>query len=527
MTEATISRWELYERAVPVTDPAWRLDTLVAPARHYATNGIRLGRDGRLWIAQVLGRHLTSLDVHDGSQRVEVPLGAGLCGPDDLAFDDHGNTYCTEPHDGRVTRVSSTGAVDVWADGLPGANGITVSADGRLFIDECRPGGRLIEVDVPEPGRWRVVTDGLGMPNALHMAADGWLHLPEVSANRVLAVDPATGAQRVAVADVHAPSAVKCDARGRIHVTEAGSGRVTRVDPSTGERRTVAALEPGLDNLAIAADGTIYVSSFVTGSIRRIAPANGAVTDISPPGLLTVDTVSVASDGRIIVSDRMSVVAINADRALDRLACVPVDMQFAITGAAIVDDVLFVVAVDGRLLRRTNGQAGFRPLEDLPAGVTAVAPEDGRDPRVHVAVRGDAIAVDPGGGVRRTQATGLACVTALAAHGGAIAACDRADGTVVVLGTTTETWTGFRDPSALALTAEAVFVAECAARQVVRVDRATGQRTVVARDMPFGAPVRGHDNGVGPPSLCAQEDGAVLVGCSGDASVRRLAPARS
>ena len=43
-----------------------------------------------------------------------------------------------------------------------------------------------------------------------------------------------------------------------------------------------------------------------------------------------------------------------------------------------------------------------------------------------------------------------------------------------------------------------------------------------ATEMPFGSPLAGHANGVGPPSLCVAADGSVFVGCSGDASVRRL-----
>ena len=215
MNEHT-SRWGLYEPDEPAATAGWRLETFVAAARHYPTNGIRVASDGRLWITQVLGRHITSLDPTTNEQRVVVPLGGGLLGPDDLAFDRFGNTFVTEPHDDRVSRVSRDGVVEVWADGLPSANGITISRDGRLFIDECRPDGRLVEIDVDEPNQWRVVVGELGMPNALEMGPDGWLYLPEVSASRVLAVDPDTGATRVAVDDVFAPSAVKFDHRGRL-----------------------------------------------------------------------------------------------------------------------------------------------------------------------------------------------------------------------------------------------------------------------------------------------------------------------
>ena len=114
-------------------------------------------------------------------------------------------------------------------------------------------------------------------------------------------------------------------------------------------------------------------------------------------------------------------------------------------------------------------------------------------------------------------------VTATAAWGDAVVVCDRASGIVELdVEGNRQVFTDFVDPAAVALSSDAVFVAEEAARRVVRVDRATGERTVLATALPFGSPVAGIANGAGPPSLCADRDGSLIVGCSGDASIRRL-----
>lgn len=515
------SRWGLYEAAEPLAASGWRLATIVAPARHYPTNGIRVASDGRLWITQVLGRHITSLDPVTNEQRVVVPLGGGLLGPDDLAFDRDGNTFVTEPHDDRVSRISHDGVVEVWADGLPSANGITMSRDGRLFIDECRPGGRLVEIDTDEPNQWRVVAGELGMPNALEMGPDGWLYLPEVSASRVLAVDPDSGATRVAVDDVFAPSAVKFDHRGRLVVTEAGAGNVTVVDLETGERRVLTHIAPGLDNLAFADTTTLYVSSFVTGAIYRIGLEDGDTEVRSSPGLITANGLSPSSDGGLIVSDRLSVVEVDRSGALRRLACLPVDMQFSISAAVSTGATLCVLTADGRLMQRPSSNQPFVELSisglaDSPTCLTLL------DTRLLVGAGTDALAVDESGMVHRQIATGLR-ISALAAHDDSVVVCERGTGTVALFDRGTATvWTGFSDPAAVAVTADAVFVAEQAARRVVCVARTTGERTIAAADLPFGSPLAAHANGVGPPSLCAAADGSVFVGCSGDASVRRL-----
>ena len=71
--------------------------------------------------------------------------GSGFVAPDDIAFDDGGVLFATEVMDGRVSARLPNGATRVVAADLPGANGI-VFHRGRLFVDEFRPGGRILEL---------------------------------------------------------------------------------------------------------------------------------------------------------------------------------------------------------------------------------------------------------------------------------------------------------------------------------------------------------------------------------------------
>ena len=185
--------------------------------------------------------------------------------------------------------------------------------------------------------------------------------------------------------------------------------------------------------------------------------------------------------------------------------------------------MLAACTTDGRLMHRQSSAQGFRELSIAAAhdSLTCIAILGAL---VLVGAGSDVLAVDQSGAVRRSIATGLR-ISAVASHDESVVVCERGTGTVALFDSGTATvWTGFTDPAAVALTADAVFVAEEASRQVVCVARATGERTIAATEMPFGSPLAGHANGVGPPSLCAAADGSVFVGCSGDASVRRLSP---
>src|ERR1700761_7101358 len=128
----------------PTVADGWRLERLTPPSRLFGANGLRTGPDGRIYIAQVTGSQISALDVGTGRVETVSAKGGDIIAPDDVAFDSSGNLYATEVMDGRVSVREPGGATRVLRDDLPCANGITVHR-GRLFINECREGGRLME----------------------------------------------------------------------------------------------------------------------------------------------------------------------------------------------------------------------------------------------------------------------------------------------------------------------------------------------------------------------------------------------
>ena len=279
------NRWTTYVDTETTVAPGWRLDTVVAPSRLGGANGIVWSPDDRLMVTQVFGSQVTAIEVRAGTHQVYAPLGGGIAAPDDGAFGYDGTFFATEPMNATVSARQPDGTYRTLRDDLPAANGMTVSTDGRrLFVDEFRPGGRLLELDPAGEKAPTVLAEDLAMPNAFAMGPDGALWFPQVLAGEIWRYDLDTKTLERRFTDLATPTAVKFDRSGRLLTSEGAAGRLTRIDLATGARETLAQVNPGIDNFAIAADGRLFVSHFTYG---RVAEVTGGVERVlSPSGLI-------------------------------------------------------------------------------------------------------------------------------------------------------------------------------------------------------------------------------------------------
>jgi sugar lactone lactonase YvrE len=276
----------------------WRIERVTAPSRLFGANGLRTGPDGRVYIAQVTGSQISALDPRTGHVEAFAAKGGEIVAPDDVAFDASGNLFATEVMDGRVSMRDTAGRTRVLRDDVPSANGITFHRD-RLFIGECREGGRLLEFDL-SGGPPRVLLDSVPSPNAMEVGPDGLLYFPVMGANEIWRVDPDGGEPECVAAGLGVPDSVKFDPHGYIVSTQVASGQVLRIDPRSGEQRLLAQLSPGLDNCTFVGD-RVLVSNF-TGEITEIAP-DGETRTVLPGGLNWPLDLAVGHDGRLYIAD--------------------------------------------------------------------------------------------------------------------------------------------------------------------------------------------------------------------------------
>jgi len=512
----------------------WRIERLTAPSRLFGANGLRTGPDGRIYVAQVTGSQISALDLETGLLDTVSAKGGDIIAPDDVAFDPSGNMYATEVMDGRVSVRDTRGGTRVLRDDLPCANGITVHR-GRLFINECRDGGRLMELD-GSGSIVRILAENLPSPNAMEVGPDGMLYFPVMTANEIWRVDPDSKVhsepQRVAC-DLGVPDAVKFDAEGFIVSTQVASGQVLRVDPRSGSQTVLAQLTPGLDNLTFAA-GRLFVSNF-TGEITEIL-AGGDTSTVVPGGLNWPLDLAVGDDGNLYVADGTYFYVVRADGSLET-----VGMLFSpgypgfVRGLAATGPGEFVVTTSGGQLARYRPGANetdylatdFDQLYGVATGPgdTVVFAELGTG-RV-LALRSGSV---------ETLASSLCDPVGVAfdPDGNPLVAESGAGRVVRLSGSSAETVAdGLRRPQGILVVDGQLYVVDAGAKEVIAFDLNSKERHTIASGLPVGAPpgvepkpLKGMPPFSGPQGpfagIAAGRDGTLYVSADGDGSVLAL-----
>ncbi|WP_055404702.1 MULTISPECIES: SMP-30/gluconolactonase/LRE family protein [unclassified Mycobacterium] len=533
ISRAISSRPSRYAAPDPVeVAEGWGVERVTAPSRLYGANGLRTGPDGRIYIAQVTGSQISALDHRTGELTTASPKGGDIVAPDDVAFDASGNLYATEVMDGRVSVRDTSGRTRVLRDDVPSANGITFHR-GRLFVGECRAGGRLLEFDLAG-GPPRVLLENVPSPNAMEVGPDGLLYFPVMGANEIWRVDPDGGEPQRVAGDLGVPDSVKFDGQGHLVSTQVASGQVLRIDPRTGERRLLAQLNPGLDNCTFVGD-RLFVSNF-TGEITEISP-DGTTQSVLAGGLNWPMDLAVGDDGLLYVADGTYFYVGMPDGSLHTAG-----MLFSpgypgfLRGVAASGPGEFVVTTSGGQVSRYRPQAGetevladgFDQLYGVataPAGVVFAELGTGR----LLSLRSGGIEVlasdlrEPVGVA--VDADG-ACLVAEAGAGRVVRVTGSSVDTVVA---------DLERPQGILVRDGLLYVVDAGAKAVIRFDLTSHARHTIASGLPVGPPpgvtpkpLRGMPPFSGPQGpfagIAAAADGTLYISADGDGSVLALRP---
>ncbi len=191
-------------------------------------NGIVIGRDGTMFVADYVGHNILRLDPKSRAVAV-FAHDDRMNQPNDLALAPSGDLYASDPNwkenTGQVWRASPTGKLSLVATNLGTSNGIEVSPDGKtLYVNES------VQRNV-----W-----------AFTIESDGSL----------------THKRLLKKFDTHGFDGMRCDVDGNLYITRHGKGTVVKLSPAGEVLREVDVLGSKPSNLCFGGpDGrTVYVT---------------------------------------------------------------------------------------------------------------------------------------------------------------------------------------------------------------------------------------------------------------------------
>jgi sugar lactone lactonase YvrE len=512
----------------------WSLTRLTQPSRLFGANGLRTGPDGRIYVAQVSGSQISAIDVDTGAIETISPMGGDIVGPDDLVFDPEGNLYVTEITEGRVSMLAPNGTTRVVYGDMPVANPITFH-QGRLIAGECRPGGRIMELD-RDGGAPRVLLDNVPMPNAFTVGPDGKLYLPVMGTNEIWRISLDGGTPEKVAGDLGVPDSVKFDSKGYIVSTQVGSGQVLRIDPRSGDRTVLANLTPGLDNVTFVGE-RMFVSN-ISGYIVEIL-GGGKTRELVPDGLNWPLGLAIDGDGLLYVADGAFSYTLRpgGQRQLAGMLFSPGYPGYS-RGVAAAGPGEFIVTT------ATGAVARYRPAkqqsEVLASGSdqlygVAIAPGGA----VIFAEMGTGRVLSVTAGNVEVLATGLSQPSGVAvgSDGTCFVSESGADRVVKLAGGRTQTVIdGLRKPQGILTRGGLLYIVATGAKELIEYDVAKGARRTIASDLPVGAPpgvvpkflgqIGTLSGPMGPfAGIAAGGDGTVYLSGDAEGSVLAIRPA--
>ncbi len=296
----------------PDKPATYEVSEFIGPSPFHGLHGLAIEPDGTILAGSVVGQAIYAVNPATGEVTTRLGPPDGMA--DDIAFGPDGVMAWTGYLTGKVFVQEKGGQPKMVSSGLPGANSLAFTPDGRLYFTQVFLGDALYEADWRGTGGARLIRKDLGGFNGFEVGPDGMLYGPLWFKNAIVKVDPKTGADTVVAAGFQIPAAANFGPDGNLYAIDTKTGEVKRIDMKTKAVSVVATLKPALDNLAIAPNGMIYVSNMTDATIYEVNPADGAVRTVVS-GLLATPTDLAITDGP--EGEKLHVADIFAYRVID------------------------------------------------------------------------------------------------------------------------------------------------------------------------------------------------------------------
>lgn len=448
-------------------------------------NGIYVSpADGNVYVASVGGDEITVHHPRTGRLLDRIGPERGVNGPDDVFITEDGTIYWTEILTGNVGMLKPGEEPKHQFIG-PGVNPITMSDDGRLFVNRLFLGQGLWELDADLEDPPIEVHPDL-MVNSFDFGPDGFLYAPSFVTGEVLKidVDSAPPVSFDVVANVGGvSSAVKFNSLGEAFAVDIGEGKVLKLDMSGANAHDVLLdVEGTIDNIALNDRDVIFAAVGVDNQIIRIHP-NGKTRKITRGGLGLPGGVAVDDDGRVWVTELFAMKAFDKGKKKPAAAFydrfVPPGTGFA--GATSVQsdgDNLLITSGFSNALQVIDPETGAVSLhiDDLAVLSNAIR-HDGTIVATQVGLGNVVNAEDP----TEVILDGLFVPLGLASDGDTLYVGDWALGNVWAVDDTGATVlaSGLSAPEGMVVDGDRLLVIETGRKRVTAINLDTGKKSPV------------------------------------------------
>ncbi len=507
-------------------------EILVAPSAFKGVHGLAVDHQGRLLAGSVVGSSIYQVNIDTGE--VQTFIGPDQGQADDIAIGPTGAMAWTAFTQGKVMyRENDQAPIRVLAEQLPGINSIAFNqATGQLFASQVFLGDALWEIDLRGEQEPRLIAKDMGGFNGFEVGADGWIYGPLWFKNQVVRINPVDGEIRMVADGFATPAAANFNSKGMLYVVDTQTGELVRVDVSQGTKTTVAQLSTSLDNLAIDAQDRIFVSNMADNSIVQVDPDTGATRIITQGGLAVPAGLVLSEDGKTVyIADFFAFRAVSTDtgQVTDIRRVHGSDAQYP-SAVGMGEKHFYLTGLSSNVLHIINRAdlstaallTGFNAPSDaleLPDG-TLVVSEMGSSSLIQLS--GNDFAA------RSTLATGLNGPVQMALGKDGQVYLTEASGFLTRIdpasGQVTRVAKDLAMPEGLAQAADGQWiVAETAAKRISKLDLVTGQRSIIAGDLPIGlAAAPGMPPSGIPTGVAVDQQGRVYFGSDTDNGLYRL-----
>jgi sugar lactone lactonase YvrE len=511
-------------------------EVLVQPSSFSGVHGLAIDRQGRLLAGSVVGNAIWDVDRRTGTARPFITGDQGQA--DDIAVGPRGELAWTSVLMGVLHyRESDTAPIRVLAADMPSINGVAFDRrNGKLYVSQTANTGHadaVWEIDRTGALPPRLIARGIGSLNGFKVGPDGMLYGALMFRGQAARVDPADGKVTVIAEGFKVPTGAGVDDKGNMWVVDSRTGELVCIELATGRKTTIRQLKPTIDNLVISSEGQIYVSNMADNSVQVYEPATGEMR-VLLEGRLSVPAGLKIEGNSLYVSDVFSLREVDVStgtvtdvlrRLRDPEVVTPSGTGLSATQFSLASWISGTVTVVDRATRK-----GIATLSGLKRPYDAIPMADGS--LVYLEFDAGTVTHASGTGFATRQVLGrdLGGPTQMvfAADENALYVTEAVAGKITRIsldgGAPRTVASDLRGPEGLARTSwGSIVVAEVGARRLVEIDTATGERRVVADDLPIGlASFPGAPAPYMPTGVALSADGTVYFSADLNNAIYRV-----